>query len=40
MALEKYVKMMWEANPQLHEILQKHSDLEELRDAVYHYLDK
>lgn len=38
--IEAYVSRLWEAGPQILELLQKSSDTESARDALYSYLDK
>jgi len=37
---DKYLKLLWEANPELHQILKEQDDLEGARDAVYAHLER
>jgi lysine 2,3-aminomutase len=37
---DQYLNMLWEANPDLYQILKEQQDLEQLRDAVYGYLER
>jgi lysine 2,3-aminomutase len=37
---EAYLERLWKANPEIHSILRKASDLESARDAMYTYLEK
>jgi len=37
---DKYLNTLWDANPDIHQLLQNAASLEEARDALYSYLEK